>query len=643
VIAFQGYGLAQNTGGEFSIGSGTTLSGTSITLPIVYLSPAFLSTGTVAPASAQFTLAYSGSDIAAASIVADPSLATLGKSISCASPASGTVNCVVYGMSATQLATGVIAEATFNVNSAAPATALNIPSALGTDSGANAMAMSGMSGSITITPPVSMQSLSCVPATLGSGQSSSCTATIAGQHTTTQVSIASNSPLLTVPSQISIASGSMSATFSATAGQVTSSIPAQISASLNGTATAANVQLLPPGQLISLNCGTTVAPGATVLCTALINGLQQSAASMTLSSSTTSVKIPSAITVRPGQSTIWFNAIIDPAAPTQAATLTAVLGSNTAVAKLGVQALLPVVTAPAARFFPIGQATSFNVQATDPLRLQVKLTVTRMPAGAQFSPGSGRFLWAPTASQEGINPITFVATDSHGNSASATTNIEVGNGKPFITALINAASDGSTLICSPGSVAQAQGVNFGSTSTVLVNGISQPINTPGENTVNFVCPNIAPGTALSIVVQNSLGASAPAMATLQTVAPGIFNYSSNGTGPAQIYLSGTNIGIAIPDYTTAAEQALPGDTVDIYVTGINPAIASTTVTISGIAANVTAITPVTGQQGTYAITCTIPAAVSAGPAVPVIATSTGSDGSIVTSNTASIAVAAPVF
>jgi uncharacterized protein (TIGR03437 family) len=505
--------------------------------------------------------------------------------------------------------------------------------------------MTGVGGSISITPSVRIQSLSCTPATLGSGQSASCTVTITGQHPSTQISIASTSSVLTTPAQVTIASGATTAKFSAAAGQITSNATAQISASLNNGSSTANVQLLSPAHLSSLNCGNTLAPGTTALCVASIDGFQQTATSLTVSSSTASIKIPATVGVRVGQSQIWFNATVDPAALTQSGTITATLGAATAVAPVLIHAVQPVVTAPASRSFPIGKGTSFAVQASDPLNLPLTLSASNMPAGATFNPSTHTFLWTPTASQQGMHQITFTATNSQGVSGSATASIEAGAGIPFITGIVNAASGSSDLVCSPGSVATVQGIYFGSSPAVIVNGTQQPVSNGHENVVSFTCPSLATGTTLSVQVQNTAGVSAPITKTLQALTPGVYTWNADWTGSALVYFTGAAATRAsIPDYATPAQSALPGDAISIYATGINPLVAATTVTMSGIPVTVTGIVPVAGQPGNYKINCVVPTTVPPGTALPVIVTSIAPDNSTtVVSNTVTVPIAPSVL
>ncbi len=642
-IAFQIPAVAQS-GGSFDLGSGSVVSGTTLTLPIVYLSPSFLMTGSAAPASAQLSLTYSSPVISGVSIAADPALATAGKSISCASPTAGTINCVVFGMNATPLATGVVAEATFTASSPVAATsAVNVGNVLGASPTAVAMAMLGAGGTVSVTPAVGIQSLSCVPAVIGSGQSTSCTASITGQHAATQIAVASTSPALTAPTQVSVASGAATASFSATATQVTSNAPAQLSAALNGVAGTANIQLLPPAQPSGLSCGSTAAPGTTVLCALSLNGLQQSAAALTVSSSTASVKVPATVWIRPGQSTVWFNAIIDPAAPTQAATITATLGSASVLSQFGIQAVNPVVVAPVNRSFPAARGTSFVVTASDPQQLPLKLSVSNLPAGATFNPSTGTFLWVPSTSQVGMYQVTFTATDTQGLTGSATSNIEVGTGVPFLTGIVNAASGRSDLVCSPGSVAAVHGVDFGSKPVVIVNGAAQFSFYGNENSVDFACPALAAGTAFSVQVQNSVGTSAPINATVQAAAPGIYTWSLNGTGTGQAYFANTATKVTIPDYLTPSESPVPGDAISIYVTGINPAVSANSLTIAGTAVPITSIVALAGQPGNYKINCTIPANMTATTAAAVVVTTTAPDNSTVTSNTATLPIAPTVL
>ncbi len=88
---------------------------------------------------------------------------------------------------------------------------------------------------LTLSPPsqpvVLISTLACTPSSIYSAGSSSCTATLSQTSTSkTSVSLSSSNKLLTVPSGISIAAGSLSAKFTATAGTISTQQTAVVTA-----------------------------------------------------------------------------------------------------------------------------------------------------------------------------------------------------------------------------------------------------------------------------------------------------------------------------------------------------------------------------------------------------------------------------
>jgi hypothetical protein len=70
-----------------------------------------------------------------------------------------------------------------------------------------------------------------------------------------------------------------------------------------------------------------------------------------------------------------------------------------------------------------GENIQFPVEVTEPDGGEVSLTATNMPSGAVLA--DGLFSWTPSYDQSGQYTITFIATDSAGNSSSSTVNISV--------------------------------------------------------------------------------------------------------------------------------------------------------------------------------------------------------------------------
>ncbi len=99
--------------------------------------------------------------------------------------------------------------------------------------------------SLNLTAPAQLSGVSCSPAALGSGQTSTCTVTLTKVATSaTTVSLSSNVGTLSVPASVTI-NGTSSGTFVATAGTISSSQTATITAGLNGINSTTTVNLSP--------------------------------------------------------------------------------------------------------------------------------------------------------------------------------------------------------------------------------------------------------------------------------------------------------------------------------------------------------------------------------------------------------------
>jgi len=99
----------------------------------------------------------------------------------------------------------------------------------------------------------------------------------------------------------------------------------------------------------------------------------------------------------------------------------------------------PGVTAPAALAWVENELLQFEVFATDPDGDEVAFHATGVPPGARFTDNqdnTGSFSWHPTFGQAGSYTVLFEATDGHGGSTSASTQLHVARADlvPTVTA-----------------------------------------------------------------------------------------------------------------------------------------------------------------------------------------------------------------
>ena len=126
--------------------------------------------------------------------------------------------------------------------------------------------------SLLVLPTPAVSSLSCNPTSLTSGSSAACTVTLSRDvYALREVQLNANSSLLTIPTSLSVASGTASATFTAIAGVVTTSQSGTITAGLDTAGVSSSISTtlnLSPVLPSALSCDTTsLTAGSTSTCT----------------------------------------------------------------------------------------------------------------------------------------------------------------------------------------------------------------------------------------------------------------------------------------------------------------------------------------------------------------------------------------
>jgi Concanavalin A-like lectin/glucanases superfamily/Putative Ig domain len=107
---------------------------------------------------------------------------------------------------------------------------------------------SSKTASVTVMPPAAtVTGLTCMPTSVASGGSSTCTVTISQAAPTggTAVAVSDNSTALTTPTSVTVTAGAIGGSFTAIAGTVTANQSAVITASLNGSSTTVTITITP--------------------------------------------------------------------------------------------------------------------------------------------------------------------------------------------------------------------------------------------------------------------------------------------------------------------------------------------------------------------------------------------------------------
>ncbi len=548
---------------------------------------------------------------------------------------------------------------------------------------ANATASLGAVGlnasqTLTLLPmakTASIASISCSPRTLTGGGTSTCQIALSGAAPAggASIELSSSSTQLSIPSMVQVAQGSTSAQFSATSSLIAHDEKAQLIANLGSSSAQAALALrgIKPAALTCLP--TTLQSGLPLTCRVTLNsGQATTPIALTLASGNSHVILPASVPSQARQAAINFQAATTFVPVNQSAVLSVSFQGATLQNTVNLTPAPPVVKVPSKQVVSPGQLVTFPVSASDPAGLAVTLSVAGPPPGASFNPYTGIFEWVPQSSQAGLFTIHFTGTSLAMVSATEDVVVEVSSSTPVISSLANAASYAAGG-CSPGSVASLLGTGFVKTGVkavetssppnqvnglhVTLNGESLPVFYAGESQVNFQCPQLAPGSPVSLVIQSDTGTSSPLTSTMEFASPGIYSLDGSGKGQGAILVS-NSASIAMTHVDgTSSQPAVPGDFISIYATGLGPTnvvipvgtpapvkplaevTAPVDVLIDGQKADVTFAGLAPGFAGLYQVNAQLPATATIGEGVPVQIAVHRPDGTVATSNVVTIAIA----
>jgi uncharacterized protein (TIGR03437 family) len=354
-----------------------------------------------------------------------------------------------------------------------------------------------------------------------------------------------------------------------------------------------------------------------------------------------------------------FKVASDRLAKQQAAGIVTRFGQSQAAAIVSVIAgTNPVVTVPGQLNTIFGNAVNFTLSATDPNALPLTFSAASLPSGAGFDANTGSFSWTPEESQQGLYQVIFTVTNTASGAATADVNIQVDAGKPVITEVRNAASQLSGSACSPGSVGTLAGRWLAPANppasdptgaskvlggaSVNINGAYVPILYASPERIDFVCPAADPGTVLNIVVEKENDVANAVQVTMQAFAPGLYSVAGSGQGQGLVMLSGTTTLATPRTYLGIGQPAEPGDSITILATGLGSLdTMSAQVKIGDFSVAADAVQPADSMAGFTQIIARLPYGLPVEDALPLAVEFTTPDGTVVRSNTVTIAVEGP--
>jgi hypothetical protein len=270
---------------------------------------------------------------------------------------------------------------------------------------------------------------------------------------------------------------------------------------------------------VSLSCAGRIASGLSAVCDLRLapSGTPQTAA-ISLTSSSSRLKVPETLLAEPGQTAIRFEVAADLEAAGENAILEAHAGENTVRESLAVVSSGPHLVAPSRVAGMPATAVHFRVSATG----GAAITAAGLPQGSVFDANTGVFEWIPLAADLGEHQVSFLTTDAQGARTARTVVVYVGTGAPVVTQLRNVAGGAA---CSPGAIASISGwyLSQGDTSftdrsgrssslgetRVLVNGAYAPVLSASTDQVEFLCPALPARTPLDIAVETPSGQLPP--------------------------------------------------------------------------------------------------------------------------------------
>ena len=432
---FNATAAASITGNQSAIVT-ATLGTSSTTATVNLLAPGLISTLVCNPAS------LGQSAAGTCTVTLTGAAPTGGSSVTLAS------NSALLTVPASVTVAAGATTATFSTTAAASITSNQSATVTAT------LGNSSKTATVSLSAQMAISTLTCNPASLAPRAAGTCTVTLTQAASTGGLSatLASNNTLLTVPSSVTVAAGATTATFSTTAAaSIASNQSATVTATLGNSSKTATVSLSAPGPISSLACSpSSLEQSAVGACTVtLTQAAPTGGSAVRLASSSTSLTVPSSVTVAAGATTATFSArAATLIASNQSVTLTATLGgaSTTTTLSLSAPVLIFTLTCSPAS---LGQSAAGTCTVT--------LTATAPTNGSSVTLATNNALLTVPASvtvAPGVTTATFSATAAASIASNQSATVTATLGSSSTTATVGLLAPGlmSTLACSPASL-----------------------------------------------------------------------------------------------------------------------------------------------------------------------------------------------
>jgi len=249
------------------------------------------------------------------------------------------------------------------------------------------------------------------------------------------VSLSSNSTTLPVAASVTVAAGSTSAAFTATAGAIGANQTATLKATLNGVSKTAGISLVASIGVSSLGCSpASLGQNASSTCTVtLTQAALTGGASVALSSNTAALTVPASVTVAAGSTTATFSAAAGTISSNQTATVTATYSSTSATASISLVASVHVSSLSCIPT-TLGHNSSSTCTVTltqaaltggASVALSSNLAALTVPASVTVAAGSTTATFSATAGTISSNQTATVTATYNSTSATASISLSV--------------------------------------------------------------------------------------------------------------------------------------------------------------------------------------------------------------------------